>query len=308
MKEKAIIILMILAFATVSCIQYDIPSGSERRLRAGASFEGNSKGAVLTAVPDVFYLFAASYTGSVPGKTNYIYGEAMTRYSGGWISDNAYGAIPSERNVLYWAVAGGAGLTLPPASATGWPKLSYELPSNADAQGDIIVAQSLQKGSKESLKLPFIHILCAVDAKVAQDGAFEGRLLSVKMKNVFSEGIYTLGSGWSNVIAKKDIVSDIDVSFTEDDGGKDILCGASTLLLIPQTLPDDAQVEVTAVVDGENVSVSAPLTGVNVAAGHKAVLNLDLSELGRKILNVESVTLTEWKGDASRQMTMAMTE
>lgn len=282
MRGKTIIILTALAFAAGSCMQETIPSGVDRRIRASVCYDGLAKGVVLTEVPDVFHLFAASYTGSVPGKTNYIYGETMTKYSGEWISDNVYGTIPPNRNVLYWAVAGSAGVTLPAASAAGWPKISYVSPATASAQEDIIVAVSSQVGSKESLTLPFSHILCAVEAKVSAAGAFDGTITAVTLKNVYGQGDYIFGEGWGNVGMKTDLVSALSVVVTEGDGGKVILSGSSTLLMIPQTLPDDAAVEVTATVDGRSVSVSAPLTGVEVVAGHKAVLNLDLSGFRRK--------------------------
>lgn len=306
MKASRYITFLALAgsFFLTSCAKEDITFvGGPDIVSAQAHFD-RTKGAPLEEVPDVFTLYAAAYTGSVPGATNYIYGETMTKTSDKWVSVNSYGSIPSDRSVFYWAVGGSAGTTLPTASATGWPKISYESPATAAAQEDIIVASSIQTGSKNSLTLPFGHILCAVEAKVSATGAFDGTITSIKLKNVFGQGDYTLGSGWSNVTAKMDLTSSLSLALTEADGGKAILSGASTLMLIPQTLPDDAAIEVTVTVGGQSSNVSAALTGVSIAAGRKAVLNLDLSNFEKKILTVESVALVDWvKEDKTAVMT-----
>ena len=150
----------------------------------------------------------------------------------------------------------------------GIPKLEYEVGTSVDKQSDIIVADALvpplpagRASSRENVALDFKHIMTAVRFKTD----FACTVVSIKLTNIRNKGTYTFGQGWN----LSDGSTDYEISFGEDGKqfkkGDMLTSGEKTMMLLPQVLADDAEVEVKIKYeeDGENKekTIKASLKG-----------------------------------------------
>lgn len=130
---------------------------------------------------------------------------------------------------------------------TGKKTFTYTLPTTADEQLDIIVAKSTVASTafRKTIPLTFTHALTAVQFKLGED-ITASDVKSITISGVYDAGTYTIGEGWT-VDATKTVVS-----YTTTPG--------ELLMLMPQTLPDDAKVTLT-FNDDTTPAISAPLKG-----------------------------------------------
>lgn len=233
------------------------PNYSDGKIRTDISIENNTgtKGAPLTTIPD-FSMFGYTYDSGI-GTANYMYNERMSKNSSGiFVSDEKHSRFSGK--AFFWGIApiNATGVTLPSEEATGDPEIIYNSPSTAVTQQDIVISKyTTTNGIAENLQLPgmtFNHILSGIKFKFNDDGAFNGTLKKIVLKNIYTSGVYDISSdAWTNVASKGNVNAQMDIEITEDMGGSDITTPEQTFMLIPQSMPSDASLMVY-INDGEN--------------------------------------------------------
>ena len=149
------------------------------------------------------------------------------------------------------------GCTLSSNDTGGVPTLTYQVSNEIEKQEDLIVAS--WKGAKgvnygtgiesRSVPLAFEHILTAVKFKVG----FACTAKSLKVVGVNNSGVYRMGDKWNVNTAQ---TQDYIINFGTDGEGVDFNANdiltedTTTLMMIPQTLPEGAQVVFTYIADG----------------------------------------------------------
>ncbi len=177
-----------------------------------------------------------------------------------WDSGKDYfwpGSNFSMRFFAYAPTEVGTGFTPPVFPATTF---TYEVPTAIAAQQDLMVATTrgaLNDGyvagdHKQDINLAFNHILTAVNFKVGKIRG--GTIHSVSIKNVHNRGTFDMDFtpvdgtawGWNQYAGKSDFsVSELDLNLGDaPQTGTTIASGDLTFMMIPQTLPDDAVIEV----------------------------------------------------------------
>lgn len=144
---------------------------------------------------------------------------------------------------------------------TGAPKLTYTINSNVSEQKDLLVAKSVDvEGNASSVALDFKHALTAVKFSVGTIIGFT-KITKIVISGVKNSGTLSLdGGNWKlNESTASYTIKDIDLSSASGD-----ITGSSTddlLLLMPQTLPSGAKLEVTMANDIGTKTFSTDLTG-----------------------------------------------
>ena len=149
------------------------------------------------------------------------------------------------------------------ADGKGAPQLTYTIASVVSNQVDLLVAKSFDVvGNSSSVALDFKHALTAVKFAIRTITGFT-KITKIKISGVKNSGTLSLdGDNWKLNDATADytiaIAKEIDLSTSGDITGS----SNDLMLLMPQTLPSGAKLEVTMTNDIGTKTFSAPLTGV----------------------------------------------
>lgn len=180
--------------------------------------------------PDYFYNATASKSGSGD------YALASTYYWPGASYKMKFFAYAPKDNGQY-ALSG--------STHPGSPTIGVTIPSDVNDQEDLLVAQTaeLAGNTNTAVALTFNHALTAVRFVCGNDMQ-DGTVKSVSLKNVYSKGTYNMGTQtWSDVDTPADFSQTLDKS-TTGTPNEALTTDAQTFMMIPQTLPDGAQIEV----------------------------------------------------------------
>ncbi len=146
--------------------------------------------------------------------------------------------------------------------------LTYTVPDEIAKQTDIIATEVKEVASDYGQNIPiaFKHILTGVRFKVG----FDCKVTSLKVVGVYNKGDYTIGDVWSNQSAPETAV---EYAMTLPDGGKQLSAGDyisdenDILMMIPQQLPESAEVVMTYDGGNGNNTITAPLAGLSWNSG-----------------------------------------
>ncbi len=133
-------------------------------------------------------------------------------------------------------------------------KFSYEVPADASKQEDLMIATttgSLTDGympgdTNQPVSLSFGHVLTAVKFTV---GDIDGTIHSITLKGVKYKGKFDMAADLANAWALDDDTKDFPQSLETNLGstptaGTEITTDPQTFMMVPQELPDGAQIEV----------------------------------------------------------------
>lgn len=183
------------------------------------------------------------------------------------------------------------------------PKISFKVHNDVTKQSELMWAvkdytydNNAQRGT-QVVPLLFYHALTAVRFKVGRYMPAGATLLSVKFKGVYSKGDYSpiqahnasnSGNGWSNLSGNNGAegefaLENLSIPLGQREG--DIILGkpdgsdAYTFLMIPQTLPSGAALELvirkqTSRNTWENVQYTVDLSGKKWVAGTVKTYNI----------------------------------
>lgn len=144
-----------------------------------------------------------------------------------------------------WAPAADAFSTTPQSPET--TTLTYTVPTKAVDQKDIVVARPEETPGDHNAaqELTFDHICTAVRF-VTGSQMQPGTIKSVALKGVRHKGSYNLANGkWTlnDDVNNFTQLLDKEMSGNETDG-TEVITGEATFMMLPQTLPENAKVEV----------------------------------------------------------------
>jgi len=124
-------------------------------------------------------------------------------------------------------------------------KVSYEVPDNVAEQQDILVAMTGDMESCDKVPLTFQHICTAVRFEVGSEMQ-PGTITKVAFKGVHYSGSYDMEtSTWELDVVKKDFSLGMNAVVTgAEPEGAEIIPSSYTFMMLPQTLPAGATLEV----------------------------------------------------------------
>lgn len=180
----------------------------------------------------------------------------VTQTSKSWTTDVYWPGGTKEATFFAYAPYNCQGAIL--ESNTGAPKITYTVPSVIDEQKDLLVAKSTEDIScngKDDVDFTFEHALTAIKFTQGELGDYT-KITSITISGVKNKGELSLdGASWDNVST----TSGNSYTISSPAG----ITLNDVLLLMPQTLPSGAKLEVKMSNDDgtKNNSFSANLTG-----------------------------------------------
>lgn len=151
----------------------------------------------------------------------------------------------SNMKFFAYAPKGDANYKFSEKNKVGSPLINITIPSDVADQKDLLVAQSgeVKSNAYSTLPLTFNHALTAVRFVCGEDMK-KGVVKSISLKNVYSKGIYNMGAQkCSNIATTATFSQTLDKTITGAPG-EAITNDAQTFMMIPQTLPSNAMIEV----------------------------------------------------------------
>lgn len=196
---------------------------------------------------------------------------------------------PGENRTLQffaWAPANAAFTATPgsPESTT----FEYEVPALAADQKDIVVATTdpYVGNYEQQVPLTFKHILTAVKFETGSQMQ-PGTIKSVALKGVKKSGTYTAfptgntGEGtWTLNDATADYTQELNKTTTgTETNGTPVTAEEGTFMMLPQTLPDGAEVEVVFLdqTSGQERTLSASIAGTQWPQGKTVTYSLSIT-------------------------------
>ena len=196
-------------------------------------------------------------------------------------------------------------VTLSPVTATGAQTIAFTVNEDITKQVDLMTAvaesQSFNETKSPKVAMNFSHELCAVKFQIGQQ-FLAGGIVSIAIKNVYGSGTMTIGAAaaqkWaSSSLVKNDFLLRLNKSNVAGTNEEQIMDDGQYFLMIPQTLPDDAVVELVYQDGMKNYTVTASLKGETWQAGTTVTYAISSTELTTlKLGNINWPSNTDWKG------------
>lgn len=201
------------------------------------------------------------------------------------------GAIWSTEQIYYWpgadhsfqfyawAPTDAGGLTTP--SSPQEKSLAYTVPEAAADQKDIVVVTTdeIQGDNNAAVPLTFKHICTAVRFAVGSQMQ-PGQIKSVALKGVKNAGTYDMAGGtWSIGNATVDFSQTLNKETTGTEANGDaITTSEGTFMMLPQTLPAGATVEVVFVnANNEDRTLTASIGNTEWKMGTTVTYKLSIT-------------------------------
>ena len=190
------------------------------------------------------YATAGDWSNATP--TTYMYDVAVNFSGSAWLPAESHYWPGNAHRMKFFAYApkeNDAYRLSGPAACP--PDIFCLIPSDVADQKDLLVAASGEVGGalNSAVPLTFRHALTAVRF-VCGDDMRPGQLKSVALKGVYSSGTYDMeAQKWSAVGTPKNFSQTLNLT-VEGRTGETITTAPQTFMMVPQTLPDGATVEV----------------------------------------------------------------
>lgn len=175
---------------------------------------------------------------------NYMYNVEVTKASS-WTTSYYWPGNGYHVRFFAYAPYNGQNIVLSDKTIAGTPTIKYVVPAAVADQNDLLIAASAEMEGNASSAAPlnFVHALTAVRFTTGED-MMAGRITKITLKGVYGSAAYALGStAWSDHAVTTDFSQTLSVVA---DGSQDqeITPAEGTFMMLPQTLPEGASVEV----------------------------------------------------------------
>lgn len=226
-----------------------IADGIEVTGANGQTDEPQTRGSLVGAdnFYDSFGVLASVYTGTWSEDSclpDYMYDVEVTEASA-WTT--SYYWPGAGRNIRFFAYApyGGQGIVLSDKTSAGTPSITYTVPTDVADQQDLLVAATSGMAGNTAAVAPlsFAHALTAVRFTTGDD-MMAGRITKITLKGVYGSGSHTMGSdSWNGYGATTDFSQTLAAA-VDGAANQEVTPVAATFMMLPQTLPSGASIEV----------------------------------------------------------------
>ena len=239
-------------------------------------FPTDTKSAPVSDVHSTIVVSGYSFAGawSESNEPNLFYKTSLSQITGSmWEASDGFWP-GQDYNVRYFAVSPGTaeGLSwVSSATSAGSPVISYTSPTDVSAQVDILESvsdadtdvagvQDYPGNTSGPIPLRFKHALTAVQF-LASDFGMNVKIKGIRLEGVYSSGRHVVGSAaWSSQATPATYSITFDKNVT-DAGDVQLNEGATTFLMIPQTLPAGAKAVLVLHANSHDYEVECPLSG-----------------------------------------------
>lgn len=182
----------------------------------------------------------------------------------------------NDAEVTFFAIAPYKSTLYAGMSNSATPSFTYTTPTNAVDQDDVMVATNVKaKASDPKVTLPFHHVMTAVKFKTAD--AINFKITNIALKGIYTQNTFTLATGaavapgtWGTPSVTGDVTQVFDFAANQADTyiTDDTTPAGTTFILLPQTTPAGAKVEVTFTDGVTPYTITADIAGKTWAMGH----------------------------------------
>ena len=309
-----------------------IADGIEVTGANGQTDEPQTRGSLVEAdnFYDSFGVLASVYTGTWSEDSclpDYMYDVEVTEASA-WTT--SYYWPGAGRNIRFFAYApyGGQGIVLSDKTSAGTPSITYTIPTDVADQQDLLVAATsgMAGNTAAAAPLSFAHALTAVRFTTGDD-MMSGRITKITLKGVYGSGSHTMGSdSWNGYGATTDFSQTLAAA-VDGSANQEITPVAATFMMLPQTLPSGASIEVVYTDDLTSTqrTLTASIAGSQWPMGRTVTYRISTSSIvitptftvtapadftyagGSKNYSVTSYAAVSRPGDATRTVPVAWT-
>lgn len=281
---------------------------------------------------DTFYesfgVLASAYTGSWSETSclpDYMYNVEVTK-SSGWTTNYFWPGGGREVRFFAYAPYGGSGVVLSAKTKAGAPTITYTVPEEVADQQDLLVAApaAMDGTASAAASLPFEHVLTAVRF-VTGDDVLAGKITKITLKGVYGSAVHTMGADlWRDYGTMADFAQSCSVD-VDGSADQEITSAKATFMMLPQTLPAGASVEIayrddltstqrtlTALIGGaewpmgKTVTYRISTTSISVVPTFKVTAPADFTYTGgSESYSVTSYVTVSRPGDATKTVAMA---
>lgn len=246
--------------------------------------------------------FALSAYTDATGTPDFMYNETVTlnKDEGRWYPTGTY-YWPGKKQLSFyaWYPSAADGMTLTDNTHPGAPVMTYIVPDDVKKQQDVMSAVVIGKDNPTladgfaTTDLTFNHALSAVKF-VAGDDLPNCVVKSIKLDGVRYKGTYTLGTdAWTLTddtqaftLRLNKVVAGNGGAITEDGKGE-------TLFMMPQTLSDDAKIEVVLNDGTADFTVGASIGGTKWEMGKTYTYHISNNFVSLVTTNDKFVAFTD---------------
>lgn len=215
---------------------------------------------------------------------DFIYDTEVRKQGGDWTLTPDIFWPAGEKSVRFFAYApyNGSGLILSAANQTGTPVLTYTVPDAVADQSDLMTAAPSVNGpgDHEAVALNFKHVLTAVKFVVGDDMT-PGRVTKITLKGIYANAEQAIGGTvWTGYGSTADFSQELDFT-SEGTPGEQINTPEATFMMLPQTLPPTAAIEVefTDNYTGAEHTLSAAIAGGVWPMGYTVTYRISTSSI-----------------------------
>ena len=250
---------------------------------------------------DLMKTFGVSAYTDQKGTPDYMYNEEATLDTDGyWYPTGTY-YWPAKKQLSFyaWYPSAADGMTLTDNTHPGAPVMTYIVPDDVKKQQDVMSAVVIGKDNPTladgfaTTDLTFNHALSAVKF-VAGDDLPNCVVKSIKLDGVRYKGTYTLGTDvWTLTddtqaftLRLNKVVAGNGGAITEDGKGE-------TLFMMPQTLSDDAKIEVVLNDGTADFTVGASIGGTKWEMGKTYTYHISYNFVSLITTNDQFIAYTD---------------
>lgn len=213
-------------------------------------------------------------------ESSFFMNEDVTKTGNSWTMDNTYYWPGADHTLQFYAWAPANAITAAPTSPNNMT-FTYTVPTDATEQQDLVVANKSHEGNfNQVVSLPFQHICTAVKFVVGEQMQ-AGTIKSVALKDVKYEGSYDMTTGqWSLTDEQKSFSQTLNIETTGSESeNTEITPTEGTFMMLPQTLPTGASVEVVFQdgATGSERTLSATIGGTEWLMGSTVTYKLSIT-------------------------------
>lgn len=232
---------------------------------------------------DSFHVVAYWKKGDVPVTEQfYMDADVSKQVNNRWTTDNTYYWPGNGHTLQFYALTPDyAGIRMP-ATPASTHLSSYTVPQDVAEQRDILVAttEELSGNYNQAVPLTFEHICTAIKFETGSQMQ-PGSIRSVTLKGVKTTGAYDMASGkWNLTEDVGNYTQELAKTMTgTETPGSEVTTAAQTFMMLPQTLPQGATVEVVFVDDvtGNERPLSATIDGTEWPQGKTVTYKISIT-------------------------------